>query len=69
MFLFLSIYIYVFMISSRTSRRHGFAAIHMQIRAVRTSGSSTYVMVHFRQYVAQTNTMFADCKLSLTAKN
>ena len=44
-------------------------AIHMQIRAGRTSGSSTYIMARFRLYVAQANVMFAGCKLSRTTKN
>ena len=48
---------------------HGFAAIHVQIRGVHTSGSSTYVIVRFRQYAAQTNATFTGCKLSLIAEN
>ena len=31
--------------------RCGFAAIQMLIRALSTSTSSTYIMVHFRHYV------------------
>ena len=45
--------------------RRGFAAIHMLIRSISTSASSTYIMVHFCQYVAQTNATFTGCKLSL----
>ena len=47
----------------------GFTAIHMPIRAVRNSTSSAYVMICFRQYVAQMNANFAGCKLSLTDEN
>ena len=47
----------------------GFAAIHMLIGTISTPVSSTYVMVPFCQYVAQTNVTFMGCKLLLTAES